>query len=161
MGKAGRKKKRNGGVLRAEDIVPPYGEDAGRDESPQKAKPGGNEALPSQKKGRQVSTGKSPVAGRAPAKGREAKPRGVARQGSEIPTFDLGQQILAEQRKVAAVKRKGPGMRGAAPVRVPRAEQVSNRDGRPEAELSERDRIIAEIVARDIERLCRGDAAGV
>jgi len=161
MGKAGRKKKREGDVLRAEDIVPPYGEDAGRNGSPQKAKTGGNEALPSQKKGRQVSAGKSPVAGRAPAKGRGAGTQAVARQGSEIPTFDLGQQILAEQRKVAAVKRKGPGMRGAAPVRVPQAQPASDADGRPGAELSEQDQIITEIVARDIGRLCRGDAAGV
>ena len=161
MGKAGRKKKRDGGVLRAEDIVPPYGEDAGRNKSPQKAKTGGNEGLPSQKKGKQVSTGKPPIAGRAPAKGRGAKPQGVARQGSGIPTFDLGQQILAEQRKVAAVKRKGPGMRGAAPVRVPQAQPASDADGRPGAELSEQDQIITEIVARDIGRLCRGDAAGV
>jgi hypothetical protein len=161
MGKAGRKKRRNGGVLRAEDIVPPYGEDAGRNGSPQKAKTGGNEALPSQKKGKQVSAGKSPAAGRAPAKGRVAGTQTEARQGSGIPTFDLGQQILAEQRKVAAVKRKGPGMRGAAPPMIPPAQPVSDADGRPEAELSERDQIITEIVARDIGKLCRGDAAGV
>jgi len=161
MGKAGRKKKPDGDVLRAEDIVPPYGEDAGRNGIPQKAKTGGNEALPSQKKGKQVSTGKPPVAGRAPAKGRGAGTQAVARQGSGIPTFDLGQQILAEQRKVAAVKRKGPGMRGTAPPRTPQAQPASDADGRPGAELSERDRIVAEIVARDIGRLCRGDAAGV
>jgi hypothetical protein len=161
MGKAGRKKRRGGDVLRAEDVVPPYGEDAGRNGSPQKAKTGGNEALPSQKKGKRVSTGKSPVAGRAPATGRGVKPRGVARQGGEIPTFDLGQQILAEQRKVAAIKRKGPGMRGTAPAKIPQEQPASDTDGRPGAELSEQDQIIAEIVARDIGRLCRGDAAGV
>jgi len=161
MGKAGRKKKRDGGVLRAEDIVPPYGEDAGRNGSPQKAKTGGNEALPSQKKGRQVSAGKSPVAGRYPAKGRGAGTQDEARQGSGIPTFDLGEQILAEQRKVAAVRRKGPGMRGTAPGKIPQAQPASDADGRPGAELSERDQIITEIVARDIGRLCRGDAAGV
>jgi len=161
MGKAGRKKKRDGDVLRAEDIVPPYGEDAGRNGSPQKAKTGGNEALPSQKKGKQVSTGKSPVAGRAPARGRGVGTQDEARLGSEIPTFDLGERILAEQRKVAAVKRKGPGMRGTAPTVIPQAQPASDTDGRAGAELSERDRIIAEIVARDIDRLCRGDAAGV
>ena len=161
MGKAGRKKKRDGDVLRAEDIVPPYGEDAGRNGSPQKAKTGGNEALPSQKKGRQVSAGKSPVAGRAPARGRGVGTQDEARLGSEIPTFDLGERILAEQRKVAAVKRKGPGMRGTAPTVIPQAQPASDTDGRAGAELSERDRIIAEIVARDIDRLCRGDAAGV
>jgi len=161
MGKAGRKKKRDGDVLRAGDIVPPYGEDAGRNKSPQKAKTGGNEALPSQKKGRQVSTGKSPVAGKTSATGRGAGMRDEARQGSGIPTFDLGQQILAEQRKAAAVKRRGPGMRGTAPPMIPQAQPVSDADGRPGAELSEQDQIIAEIVARDIGRLCRGDAAGV
>ncbi len=161
MGKAGRKRQRDGDVLRAEDIVPPYGEDAGSNGSPQKAETGGNEALPSQKKGKQVSTGKSPVAGRAPGKGRGAGTQDEARQGSGIPAFDLGQQILAEQRKVAAVRRKGPGMRGAAPAKIPQAQPASGTDGRAGAELSERDRIIVEIVARDIGRLCRGDAAGV
>ncbi len=140
----------------------------------------------------------------------------------EIPKFDLAEQILAEQRKITAIRRKAPGkkpqrlpslappLQSATPVpaatqRVQAADkevtQVQPQDGaagkqtesRPsggrgeppaqerEAEsigytinparqktggikqpplmLSEQGRIIAEIVARDIENLRRGDTS--
>lgn len=64
---------------------------------------------------------------------------------SEIPSFDLAEEIMAEQRKITAIRRKAPGKKTEAqPVDI-------------EQPLSEQEKIIAEIVARDIERLCRGD----
>lgn len=83
--------------------------------------------------------------------------------GSEdIPTLDLGEKILAEQRRVSARKRKGPG----APAPEPEPESSEC----PEEPLLETagpvqtasddvvrlQQIVAEIVARDIERLCQG-----
>ena len=76
----------------------------------------------------------------------------------EIPKFDLAEQIMAEQRKLAAMRRKGPGRKpnpatvavkseiaGPVPaVYVPEPVRPS-----PPAET-----IIAEIVTRDIRRLC-------
>ena len=63
----------------------------------------------------------------------------------EIPSFDLAEEIMAEQRKITAIRRKAPGKKTEAqPVDI-------------EQPLSEQEKIIAEIVARDIERLCRGD----
>ncbi len=137
----------------------------------------------------------------------------------EIPKFDLAEQILAEQRKITAIRRKAPGkprqlpslappLVSATPVpavtqRVQAADKAVTRvqaqdgaagkktesrpsDGRggpparkrevesigytinparqqtggikqPPLTLSEQGRIIAEIVARDIEKLRRGD----
>jgi len=143
----------------------------------------------------------------------------------EIPKFDLAEQILAEQRKITAIRRKAPGkpqrlpslappllsatpvpaatqrvqaadkgvkrvqaQDGAAgkktesrpsdgwgepPVQEREAESIGytiniNPAGRkmggikpPPLTLSEQGRIIAEIVARDIEKLRRGDTSSL
>ncbi len=142
---------------------------------------------------------------------------------SEIPKFDLAEQILAEQRKITAIRRKAPGkpqrlpslappLLSATPVpaatqRVQAADKGVTRvqaqdgaagkkteprpsDGRgeppaqegeaesigytinparqktggikqPPLTLSEQGQIIAEIVARDIEKLRRGDTSSL
>ncbi len=63
---------------------------------------------------------------------------------SEIPSFDLAEEIMAEQRKITAIRRKAPGKK-------------TDNIEQPTSALSEQEKIIAEIVARDIERLCGGD----
>ncbi|UCG49730.1 MAG: hypothetical protein JSU94_08095 [Phycisphaerales bacterium] len=77
--------------------------------------------------------------------------------GGEIPKLDLGKQVLAEQRKITGAGRKGPGKRGKA---VERGQEAGGAGG-VESEVcggrSEQDEVIADIVARDIERLGRGD----
>ena len=70
---------------------------------------------------------------------------------TEIPKFDLAEQILAEQRKLSSVKRKGPGKK--AQVRSPNGVESSIRPIEEPLIGSEQERIIAEIVARDIENL--------
>ncbi len=122
----------------------------------------------------------------------------------EIPKFDLAEQILAEQRKITAIRRKAPGKKPQRlPSLAPAVTRVQAQDGaagkktesRPsdgrrepparerEAEsivytinparqktggikpppltLSEQGQIIAEIVARDIEKLRRGDTSSL
>jgi hypothetical protein len=44
---------------------------------------------------------------------------------SEIPTFDLAEQIMAEHRKVTAVKRKGPGKLARPPKKQHPAESIT------------------------------------
>lgn len=44
---------------------------------------------------------------------------------SEIPTFDLAEQIMAEHRKVTAVKRKGPGKMAIPPKKQHPAESIT------------------------------------
>ncbi len=130
----------------------------------------------------------------------------------EIPKFDLAEQILAEQRKITAIRRKAPGKpqrvsslappllsatadkgvtrvqaqdgaagkktelrpsdgRGEPPAREGEAESIgytinparqkTSGVKPPPLTLSEQGQIIAEIVARDIEKLRRGDTSSL
>lgn len=82
------------------------------------------------------------------------------RQTNDIPTFDLAEQIMAEHRKMTAVRRKGPGkMAGIAKKQHP-AESFK-RNVVPESILFGPEQVIAEIVARDIENLCMGNTPSV
>jgi len=72
---------------------------------------------------------------------------GDGRTGA-IPQFDLADDIMAEQRRITSVRRKGPANKGqttkenpASPKAMPSELQV--------------DEVIVDIVRRDIERLCR------
>ena len=79
---------------------------------------------------------------------------------TEIPRFNLAEEIMAEQRKIAATKRKAPCKKTEAERLEPQAEPVGYTTIEPSAPtLPEQDRIIAEIVARDIERLRRGNTS--
>lgn len=88
----------------------------------------------------------------AGVKGRSAE----GRRAGEVPSFDLAERIMAEQRKASAVKRKGPGRNEQV---VPeQREEPSVRSTRGSMPIdSGRDEVIAEIVKKDIERLCRGE----
>ena len=77
----------------------------------------------------------------------------------EIPSYDLAENILAEQRRAAGRRRRGPGLVGAGPCACPGS--IGQPRGVAPADLASQDlldlhRVVAEIVARDIERLCRG-----
>jgi hypothetical protein len=80
----------------------------------------------------------------------------------DIPTFDLAEKILAQQRKTASFKRKSPiGEEKLAPaeqvkpaipvISIKLRQPATKTTYKPAADLS--DSLIAEIVARDIERL--------
>lgn len=85
---------------------------------------------------------------------------GAVQGANEIPKFDLAEQIMAEQRKITAIKRKAPGKKAKAPAQQPQAQSIGYSIKQPPLALSEQKQIIAEIVARDIEKLCRGDTSG-
>ncbi len=76
----------------------------------------------------------------------------------EIPKFDLAEEIMAEQRRITAVKRRAPAKKTEAQRSEPQAQPVGYTTEQP---LSEQEKIIAEIVARDIEKLCRGNMLDV
>jgi hypothetical protein len=78
----------------------------------------------------------------------------------EIPKFDLADQILAEQRKTTAIRRKGPGKMAKPPKKQHPAEMIA-RNVMPRPLLSGPGQIIAEIVARDIKELCIGNTPSV
>jgi len=67
----------------------------------------------------------------------------------EIPAFDLAEEIMAKQRQTVATKRKAPGAKKPAEV-------VPLRSGRKQQrKIAPKDKIIADIVAKDIEKLCK------
>jgi hypothetical protein len=73
----------------------------------------------------------------------------------QIPAYDLAENILAEQRRVAGRRRRRLS-RAEEPVVSPG--ETATRTTIPDLgsqDLLELQRIVAEIVARDIERLCR------
>jgi hypothetical protein len=78
------------------------------------------------------------------------------RQRGEVPQFNLAEQIMSQQRKATAVKRKAPAAKGE-PVQNP---VTSNKSSGFMVSISPRiaghAKIIAEIVARDIMELCSG-----
>jgi hypothetical protein len=140
MSKADRKKKTDSDVLRAGDVVPPYGPKAGaakKKTSPKKA------SVPKK-------------TGQMKAKRPAAKSVATERAGGNIPKLDLDRQILAKQRKVTSVRRKGPGVKAKASTKTSEiaSDEISSLRAVPE--LAEEDQVIAEIVARDIRRLCEG-----
>ena len=77
-------------------------------------------------------------------------------KSSEIPKFDLAEQILAEQRKISSIKRKGPGKKTEAPSQQQQIQSIGY-TAKPPPLLSEQEQIIADIVARDIETLLAGN----
>lgn len=103
----------------------------------------------------------SPIAAEKAKRAGQVSPERAetAQKAGEIPKFDLAEQIMAEQRKIAAVKRKGPG-RKAEPARRPRRAESIGHALKPPPVLSEQDQIIAEIVASDIEKLYLHNAPG-
>lgn len=77
------------------------------------------------------------------------------KEKTEIPRFDLAEAIMAEQRKITAIRRKAPGKKNETEERE--AEPISHTIEQAIPTLSEQEQIVAEIVARDIEKMCRGD----
>lgn len=86
-----------------------------------------------------------------PPKDEEAK--GLQNE-TEVPSFDLAEEIMAQQRKVTAIRRKAPEKRGKIEVLRPEGQKEERKSMCPPA--TEHDFIIREIVARDIERFYRG-----
>lgn len=78
------------------------------------------------------------------------------REKHEIPRFNLAEEIMAEQRKVAAVKRKAPSRNGVIPIRPQsRTESVRHMVMPPTMLLFDQQQAITEIVARDIAQMRR------
>ena len=129
-------------ILRARDIMPgnapPY-----KEETHQKPK------------SQNDSENATRLADAAPIPAEKEKPAesvSTQQEKTEIPRFDLAEEIMAEQRKITAIKRKAPGKKFEA-----QPEPVDYTIERSILRQPQQDRIITEIVARDIERLCRGD----
>ena len=78
-------------ILRAEDVVPPYNTQkcSGQSFKDESSSLNTNQPQHSEKN--------------------TTEPDDIVRKVNEIPKFDLAEQILAEQRKITAIRRKAPG----------------------------------------------------
>jgi hypothetical protein len=82
--------------------------------------------------------------------------RPLPRDGAGIPIYDLAENILAEQRRAAGRRRRGPGRAEEEPAASSANTGVSvAAPAWASGDLAELQRLVAEIVAHDIERLCR------
>ena len=115
--------------------------------------------------------------GPPPLTGQQTKSQKTDQDKNEIPSFDLAEKIMAEQRKITAIKRKAPQssweskmedkkiipplsskeQSGSEQKHELKAESIGRSIERSMLASPVQKRIITEIVARDIERLCRGD----
>jgi hypothetical protein len=153
---------RKEGVLRAKDIIPPLRPTS----SPEAVSHEAGKNIPTPPAELETSPEKQIHPGSVPEARSEQietpderplEPANTEHLRSEIPRFDLAEKIMAEQRRITAVRRKGPGQQDEAQKQVREVETVSDTKEQMSAELSEQEQIIVEIVARDVERLCRGD----
>lgn len=140
-------------VLRAADVMPPFGkpcEETDCQPSDQAA-PQSGDGDPRVDE----NTAAGPIADNASGPDAGVLPAGEG----EIPTYDLAENILAEQRRVAARRRRAPSQAQEEAIAGPPSDDYSpSLDGRFSEDLPELQRIVAEIVAKDIDRLCRRPA---
>ena len=164
MGNTDNNKQDDTDVIRADDIVPPYNEEKHLKQDLPTTQAGRTKHITSQdgqkqtlKEATQSLTASCPQHADKAA----AEPGNVVRETSEIPKFDLAEQIMAEQRKITAIRRKAPGQKSKTPDHKPRILSTGYTVRQPPPALSQKELIIAEIVARDIEKLYQGDSSGL
>ncbi len=150
-------------VLRARDVIPPFDKSGPpADEGEAKVEPPSRRAAPamhplpvSALPPRMNSHPGDAESSAAPAGTGDAAEAAPA-DDTEVPAYNLAENILAEQRRAAGRRRRAPGRAQEKPAALPKGAGV--RLFLPEAasqDLLELQQIVAQIVARDIERLCK------
>lgn len=135
-------------ILRARDIMPPYKKTGENTTRPADA----TEISAEKEKTHHKDTTETLANQIKPGKEKQAEPANRQQEKSEIPRFDLAEEIMAEQRKISAIRRKAPGKT----IETQKEEPVGYIIGQPTPIQPYQEQIIAEIVARDIESLFRG-----
>lgn len=155
MSEAGKKMRSNmERVLRAMDVIPPFGDDSGNGGAagePVSDEPARPRIQPWTRPQPRTAVPREPD-----------PPSRCEEPARHIPTFDLGEKILAEQRRMTARKRKAPGGAHIDTSEVP-PPSVAALPSPYAVEAAAQDalqleQLVAEIVARDIDRLCSGPA---
>ena len=136
MGKVDANKKNDADVLRAKDVIPPYNKNV-RQEQKQSVKENISQDIESKKKVKDILPG---------------KPEDTIRQKVKIPKFDLANQIMSEQRKVASIKRKAPNKKTSV-INLKQKVGATGYAIKPPLILPQQEQIIVEIVKRDIQKL--------
>ncbi len=138
--------------IQEEQIVPPLGEKTTDSikavfDAPETKEPDLMEAVVKANKVSKIEQAKSPKS--------EPVISGNESRESEIPKFDLAEQIMARQRNISATKRLKPEKAVEAQPDEFHANTPENGVDELVTTEPEKCRIISEIVARDIEKLCR------
>ncbi len=138
-------------VLRATDVIPPFDQDAAQANEPENVSkeptPEPAQQPKRERKGRRRQEAGTDADDMKPVTSPQAAP--------EMPMFDLAEHVLAEHRQMAARRRKAPGQIQTEPgIRPERPAVVTHVVEPPSRDLSELQHVVAEIVARDIQRLC-------
>jgi len=122
-------------VLRAMDVIPPFDSHGA---------PGG--------------AGLEPEPGLSPAPMFAVEGAEPRQASASVPTLDLGEKILAEQRRRTARKRRAPGSLETSPeLGLQSPTTPTERLAKPSGDdLTELQRLVSDIVARDIARLYEG-----
>ena len=97
-----------------------------------------------------------PVAKKSRLREPSTRREDAMQETNDIPKFDLAKQIMAEHRKITAVKRKGPAKKVKSSPKHHPVELIA-RNIMPGPIVNGPEEIIAEIVARDIENFCMGN----
>ena len=141
-------------VLRAMDVIPPFGEGPPGD--------GVDAELASDERAKPRIRPWSRPQEQDAAPEKADPPQSFDDAIDPIPTLDLGEKILAEQRRMTARKRKAPGVAPSDDNAVCRPPVIAMRTERAVEPLAQDvvqlQQLVAEIVARDIECLCAGPA---
>ncbi|MBN2180434.1 MAG: hypothetical protein JW715_00865 [Sedimentisphaerales bacterium] len=133
MSKTNDDKKSDINVLRARDLIPPYHKENSQEQ-----------------KQSEKEQAMENVNNRAEHQKGHSEETQSYKEG--IPTFDLAKQIMSEQRKVAAVKRKRTNKKNEDVIHEHKNQPIDHKV-KSIPTLSRQEQIIAEIVKRDIEML--------
>jgi hypothetical protein len=136
-------------ILRARNIIPPHDDTTQKNPVTQ-----GSTIETAQSSHEEIPAGK---AAPLPRPAESVSEKEEAKEPLEIPSFDLAEELMAEQRRITAIRRKAPGAKTGVQRLKPEVQPVEHIIEEPKQALSEQEKIITEIVAKDIERLCRGD----
>jgi hypothetical protein len=153
-------------ILRASGMTP-SGEEQSHEQS--KSEGGGEDATPPADTVEETSENQEPPNPETtqmqvePAEPTEeaAEPASSQAEKSEIPRFDVAEKIMAGQRRITAVRRKGPGETKGPESPESGVEAASESFGQAAPAQPQKDENIADMVARDIERLLRGEPSDV
>lgn len=155
----GNRKSKPARVLRAADVMPPFDADGSKPRESDDGSEGST--LPRVQAGQAGSEQESHRVWEPAGGGATADHAGPPSSGTvDVPMYDLAENILAEHRRLAARRRKAPGQVKAEEVAacVATTSKAHNAALSSSMDLLELQRVVAQIVARDIERLCRRPA---
>jgi hypothetical protein len=144
-------------VLRAADIIPPYGNQEKLNQRQQKDKADDKKDSSVQKKRHLKDLiSRNNKENLKPSEGHKDHRHDNDQQNESIPKFDLAEDIMTGQRKVSSARRRAPNKKIQSQGEQAHLQQNSYIACSPTPILSEQEQIISEIVANDIGELCSG-----